>query len=56
MVLLGDTDQIDTPYIGKNSNGLSIVINKFKNNSLHSHVHLARGQRSELASAASKIL
>ena len=56
VVLLGDTDQIDTPYIGKNSNGLSIVINKFKNNSLHSHVHLARGQRSELASAASKIL
>ena len=56
VVLLGDTDQIDTPYIGKNSNGLSIVINKFKNSSLHAHVHLARGQRSELASAASKIL
>jgi len=56
VVLLGDTDQIDTPYIGKTSNGLSIVINKFKNNRLHSHVHLARGQRSELASAASKIL
>ena len=56
VVLLGDTDQIDTPYIGKNSNGLSIVINKFKNSPLHSHVHLARGQRSELASAASKIL
>lgn len=56
VVLLGDTDQIDTPYIGKNSNGLSIVINKFKHNDLHAHVHLARGQRSELASAASKIL
>ncbi len=56
VVLLGDTDQIDTPYIGKNSNGLSIVINKFKNSKLHSHVHLARGQRSELASEASKIL
>ena len=56
VVLLGDTDQIDTPYIGKNSNGLSIVINKFKKSPLHAHVHLARGQRSELASAASKIL
>ncbi len=56
IVLLGDTDQIDTPYINKRSNGLSIVINKFANSSLHAHVHLSRGQRSELATEASKIL
>jgi len=56
IVLLGDTDQIDTPYINKRSNGLSIVINKFMNSSLSAHVHLSRGQRSELASEASKIL
>ena len=56
IVLLGDTDQIDTPYINKHSNGLSIVINKFADSSLHAHVHLNRGQRSEVATAASKIL
>jgi PhoH-like ATPase len=56
IVLLGDTDQIDTPYINKHSNGLSIVINKFANSHLHAHVHLSRGQRSELATEASKIL
>ena len=56
IILLGDTDQIDTPYINKRSNGLSIVINKFADSSLSAHVHLNRGQRSELASEASKIL
>jgi len=56
IVLLGDTDQIDTPYINKQSNGLSIVISKFMNSDLAAHVHLSRGQRSELASTASKIL
>jgi len=56
IVLLGDTDQIDTPYINKRSNGLSIVISKFANSKLHAHVHLNRGQRSELATEASKIL
>jgi PhoH-like ATPase len=56
IVLLGDTDQIDTPYINKRSNGLSIVINKFADSHLHAHVHLNRGQRSEVATEASKIL
>ena len=56
IVLLGDTDQIDTPYINKRSNGLSIVISKFADSHLHAHVHLNRGQRSEVATEASKIL
>jgi len=56
IVLLGDTDQIDTPYINKRSNGLSNVISKFRQSNLHAHVHLSRGQRSDLASVASEIL
>jgi PhoH-like ATPase len=56
VVLLGDTDQIDTPYIDKKSNGLSNVVEKFKKSPLHAHIHLNRGQRSDLASEASKIL
>ncbi len=56
IVLLGDTDQIDTPYITKRSNGLSIVTEKFKDSSLHAHVHLPRGQRSNLATEASRRL
>ena len=55
-MLLGDIDQIDTPYIDKRSNGLSIVIDKFKNSKLAAHVHLQKGQRSDLATEASNIL
>ncbi len=56
VVLLGDTDQIDTPYIDRLSNGLSIVIHKFKNRKEAAHVHLKKGQRSNIASVASSIL
>ena len=56
IVLLGDVDQIDTPYIDRQSSGLSIVIDKFQNSSLCAHVNLSKGQRSDLATTASNIL
>jgi PhoH-like ATPase len=56
VVLLGDTDQIDTPYIDKRSNGLSIVVEKFQSSPLSAHVHLDKGERSDLATQASRLL
>ena len=56
IVLMGDTDQIDTPYIDKRSNGLSVVIERTKESNLTTHIHLSRGERSELATYASKVL
>ena len=56
VVLMGDTDQVDTPYIDKRSNGLSIVIDKLKDSPMAAHVHLSKGERSELATLASKVL
>lgn len=56
IVLLGDTDQIDTPYIDKVSNGLSIMVDRFKKTKLSAHIHIPHGQRSELATLASNIL
>ena len=56
IVLLGDIDQIDTPYIDRQSSGLSIVIDKFKKSSLAAHVNLSKGQRSGLATEAGLIL
>ncbi len=56
IVLMGDTDQIDTPYIDKRSNGLSLVIDRTRGSKLSTHVHLSRGERSELATYASKVL
>lgn len=56
VVLLGDVEQIDTPYIDKLSNGLSIVTEKFKESEITGHIRLEKGERSPLATLASKIL
>jgi PhoH-like ATPase len=56
IVLMGDTDQIDTAYLDKRSNGLAIVVEKFKSSPLAAHVHLQRGVRSAIATYASKVL
>jgi PhoH-like ATPase len=56
IVLMGDTDQIDTPYIGKNTNGLSIVTKKMRDSLYTAHVHLPVGIRSSIASEASHLL
>jgi len=56
IVLLGDTDQIDTPYLDSLSNGLTIIVEKLKNNELVGHITLLKGERSALATLASKVL
>ena len=56
IVLMGDTDQVDTPYIDSRSNGLTIAIDKLKNSELVSHIHLPKGERSKLATFCSKVL
>jgi PhoH-like ATPase len=56
IILLGDIDQIDTPYIDSLSNGLTIVAEKFKNEKIAGHVELQRGERSTLSYLASKII
>jgi PhoH-like ATPase len=56
VVLLGDIDQVDTPYINSQSNGLTIVIEKLKRSDLTGHITLTKGQRSEIASLASELL
>ncbi|MBT7452197.1 MAG: PhoH family protein [Rhodospirillaceae bacterium] len=56
IVLLGDIDQIDTPYLDSLSNGLTIVAEKFKNSKLAGHVLLTKGERSSLATIASQII
>lgn len=56
IVLLGDIDQVDTPYIDKRSNGLSIVIDKLRDSDITSHCHLCKGERSDIATLASRSL
>ena len=52
IILLGDVDQIDNPYVGKQTNGLTQLVEKFKGSKLAGHVTLSKGVRSELASEA----
>lgn len=56
IVLLGDIGQIDTPYIDSLSNGLTVIVEKLKNSNLTGHVSLRKGERSDLATLASKVL
>ena len=56
IVLLGDIEQIDTPYIDTLSNGLTVVTEKFKNESLAGHITLIKGERSKLATLASRVI
>lgn len=56
IVFTGDINQIDTPYLDSQSNGLSYLIDRIKGNPLFAHVTLEKGERSELANLASKIL
>jgi PhoH-like ATPase len=56
LVLLGDIEQIDTPYIDYFSNGLTVVVEKVKKESLTGHITLKRGERSKLATLAASII
>ena len=56
IVLTGDIEQIDNVYTDETSNGLTHVVEKFKNQDFAGHVTLRKGERSRVASAAAKIL
>lgn len=56
IVLLGDPDQIDHPYLDATSNGLSYVVDRFKTESISGHVTLEKGERSRLAQMAAELL
>ncbi|AFY77459.1 MAG: PhoH family protein [Hydrococcus sp. C42_A2020_068] len=56
VVLTGDIDQIDNPYVDAASNGLSCVVEKFKHDPLAGHITLLKGERSDLAERAASLL
>ena len=56
IVLTGDPHQIDNPYVNENSNGLSNLVNRFKNHPLAAHINLVQGERSRLAELAANAL
>jgi len=56
IIFTGDIYQIDHPYLDTQSNGLTYLIDRFKNQKLYAHINLVKGERSELAELASNLL
>ncbi|MFI8577326.1 PhoH family protein [Rossellomorea aquimaris] len=56
IVLMGDPAQIDHPYLDEYNNGLTYVVEKFKDQKLAGHVKLMKGERSGLAQLAADLL
>ena len=56
IVVTGDPYQIDNPYVDAESNGLTWLVERFKDQTLAGHVSLMRGERSPLAELAAKLL
>jgi len=56
VVLTGDPYQIDNPYIDSSSNGLTFVVDRFKDEPIAGHITLVKGERSDLAELAATLL
>ena len=56
IVLMGDPEQIDHPYLDESNNGLTYVVESFKDEKMAGHVRLEKGERSTLAQLAADIL
>lgn len=56
IIFTGDIYQIDTPYLDTQSNGLSYLVDRMHDTPLYAHINLEKGERSELANLASKLL
>ncbi len=56
VILTGDPYQIDNPYVDSVSNGLTTVVEKFKDEKVTAHITLTKGERSELSELAANNL
>jgi len=56
IVLTGDCEQIDSPYLDSVNNGLAYCVDNLKTENIIAHTTLRSGERSELSEVASKLL
>ena len=56
LVLAGDPDQIDNPYLDAYSNGLVHVLSKMQGQDFFAGITLTKGERSQLAEAGATLL
>ena len=56
IILTGDPYQIDHPYLDSSSNGLTYVVERFKEQTLSAHITFSKGERSRLSELAANLL
>lgn len=56
LIMVGDPEQIDNPYVDSRSNGLVYTRNRLKGQPFTAHVSLSRGERSPLAEAGAQLM
>ncbi|WP_127714679.1 PhoH family protein [Halobacteriovorax sp. HLS] len=56
VILTGDPQQIDSPYLDEINNGLTYCVDRLKTEDIVAHTSLKVGERSALSEAASKLL
>jgi PhoH-like ATPase len=56
LIIMGDPEQIDHPYLDSTSNGLTYLVERFKEQGISGHITLERGERSKLAQLAADLL
>ena len=56
IVFTGDPQQIDNPYLDANTNGLTYMADRLKGEKIVGHITLKKGERSEIAEIAAKLL
>ncbi|WP_223070285.1 PhoH family protein [Paenibacillus caui] len=56
IILMGDPGQIDHPYLDASSNGLTYVVDRFKQQGISGQITLEKGERSKLAQVAADLL
>lgn len=56
IILIGDLEQIDSPTLDQTTSGLTSVIELFKEFEHSGHISLKKGERSELANFACKVM
>ena len=56
IVFTGDPEQIDHPYLDRNSNGLTYLVERLKSEDIAGHVTLLKGERSKVAELGARLL
>jgi PhoH-like ATPase len=56
IVVTGDPYQIDNPYVDSSSNGLTYLVERFKDQTIAAHITMTKGERSKLSDLAANLL